>query len=703
MKEFIIKDGVLAKYTGKEASIVVPEEVRAIAAGSLPFEVKEITLTGGVETVESMALRDIVRVRLAADFCGELRADAFHTLNHLEEIVVEEENETYAVIDRALFLADAMELVLFPGGEAKGLVKYDVPEGTRRIGAWAFSCTYSMLETISLPDGLLEIGECAFMNNKKLKAMTLPPSVVSIGHSAFRSCRALESADLGGVLEIPGNAFSDCEALKTIRIPAACAKIDPYAFVLCPAIEQIEVSPENAAFTVVDGVMYDESGTVLLRYPSGRENGEFDIPEGVVSIGPRAFAESRVEAVSIPGSVEVLCQEAFGGCKSLQEIEVDAGRIEAQAFNYCATLEYVSLGRRVREIGPAAFRGCWLLREIVIPQGVTAISPCTFEECETLQAVTLPEGLLEISQSAFEGCKGLRQLVIPEGVTFIGESAFADCRKLKQVSLPASLRTIGADAFKGCSALKSIVVPLEAEIAGSAFPSSVKVLRGSAEADAAPVVQLLRDGELDGFVVSGGVLLKYTGKKRKIVIPEGVTKIGRGVFQGVPIVSLELPDTLEEIGPYAFVRCDKLSRVILNAGLKRIGCCAFGGATALREVTVPGTVEFLATNAFNTETGAGAVNLICEDPSLRERCSAVQNGCVIVRRDVVPYWVNCPFEVSVGDVVSFGSRRRKKRYSGPVAAIVSDQFEDVTEVNDGGVDYEVFEVISRGENDEGTI
>lgn len=49
---------------------------------------------------------------------------------------------------------------------------------------------------LTIPEGVTEIGDCAFENMTNLTKMSIPGSVASIGSYAFRGCNNLESFDL---------------------------------------------------------------------------------------------------------------------------------------------------------------------------------------------------------------------------------------------------------------------------------------------------------------------------------------------------------------------------------------------------------------------------------------------------------------------------------------------------------------------------
>ena len=60
-------------------------------------------------------------------------------------------------------------------------------------------------------------------------------------------------------------------------------------------------------------------------------------------------------------------------------------------------------------------------------------------------------------------------------------------------------------------------------------------------------------------------------------IPDGVTKIGAHAFAGSLIHEVKLPSGLEEVGEYAFEDCYNLRSGVLPKTIKKVGAVAFGG------------------------------------------------------------------------------------------------------------------------------
>ena len=65
------------------------------------------------------------------------------------------------------------------------------------------------------------------------------------------------------------------------------------------------------------------------------------------------------------------------------------------------------------------------------------------------------------------------------------------------------------------------------------------------------------------------------------------------------IVSISLPETLEEIGPCAFLGLTNLREIELPKNLTKIWRDAFAGCTDLTSITIPDTVNYIGARAFN--------------------------------------------------------------------------------------------------------
>ena len=117
--------------------------------------------------------------------------------------------------------------------ERHDLTHFEVPEGTRTIGAQAFEDCDNLIRLTLPKKSLNVIGACALKSCVSLQEIEIPDSVVKIGHSAFGHNYALSRVKLPKNLKrIEGQTFFQCASLKSICIPASVKYIGSMAFVL---------------------------------------------------------------------------------------------------------------------------------------------------------------------------------------------------------------------------------------------------------------------------------------------------------------------------------------------------------------------------------------------------------------------------------------------------------------------------------------
>ena len=241
-----------------------------------------------------------------------------------------------------------------------------VEEGVTSIGDQAF-CRLENLESVSIADTVLHIGEFAFSHCYKLTEVTSPDSVTIIEEKAFNFCQALKSVNLGDGLETIGErAFWDCASLSEITIGSSVRTIETGAFQGCENLESV---------TLMDGVTY---------------------------IGEAAFINTGLNKVYIPASVSDIVNNPFAYCTNLEMIQVDP---ENPYFtnDACGVLYNKEMTRLLQM--PNAFSGSF-----AIPNTVEYIEDNAFRSCSNLTTVTVPASVTWLS--SFEACSSLKKITI---------------------------------------------------------------------------------------------------------------------------------------------------------------------------------------------------------------------------------------------------------------------------------------------------
>ena len=235
------------------------------------------------------------------------------------------------------------------------------------IGNYAFEdCTG--LTSITIPNSVTSIEDSAFKYCRGLTSITIPNSVTSIGYAAFEHCTGLTSITIpDSVTSIGDWAFNGCTGLTSITIPDSVTSIGSNAFEYCTGLTSINVASGNNCYSDNNGVLFNKKKTELIRYPEGKSQTSYTIPDSVTGIGDGAFWD-------------------------------------------CTGLTSITIPNSVTSIGNWAFFECTGLTSITIPNSVTSIGDGAFNSCTGLTSITIPDSVTSIGDWAFNGCTGLKDV-----------------------------------------------------------------------------------------------------------------------------------------------------------------------------------------------------------------------------------------------------------------------------------------------------
>ena len=169
------------------------------------------------------------------------------------------------------------------------------------------------------------------------------------------------------VTSIGPSAFYGCSGLTSITIPNSVTSIGNGAFNGCTGLTSINVASGNNYYSDNNGVLFNKKKTELIRYPEGKSQTSYTIPDSVTSIG-------------------------------------------YEAFKYCTGLTSITIPNSVTSIGERAFWDCTGLTSITIPNSVTSIGYRAFYKCTGLTSITIPNSVTRIGNGAFEHCTGLKDV-----------------------------------------------------------------------------------------------------------------------------------------------------------------------------------------------------------------------------------------------------------------------------------------------------
>lgn len=362
------------------------------------------------------------------------------------------------------------------------------------------------------------------------------------------------------------------------------------------------------------GAKYSPDGKRLLI---GSDIKEYKIKDGTNVICDNAFYECMsLQKIYIPSSVTAIGDYTFYGCISLDKIilPINLNKIGINSFvgigtyapmgckilnksSYFTVKDYVlynsdmsilisylaeqsefTIPHGVATISNYAFYEC-SLKKISIPSSVISIGDFAFSECKSLEEVSIPSSVTTIGIGAFSECTSMQEISIPPNITIINNLTFGWCSSLKKIIIPSSVTTIGDYAFYGCTSLKNIVLPMKLNTIGINSFVGCKISSNSPDF-------IVIDDVL--YNANRSIIISYLSEQTEFSIPLSVTTIGNSAFWGCSSLrKIYIPYSVTTINDSAFQGCSSLEEISIPSSVTSIGDDPFRWCNSLKKIIIP--------------------------------------------------------------------------------------------------------------------
>ena len=513
------------------------------------------------------------------------------------------------------------------------------------ISANAFyGCT--MIESLTLNEGITTIYDKAFYNCTALKSMILPSSVTGLGSYAFYECSNMASITLSNLTKINDYTFKDCSSLDGVVLPETLTEIGNYAFSGCVGLTGITIPN-----TVTNIGRNAFSGCAGIT--------ELTLPNGLQTIGQESFKNMQLQSIVVPNSVTSIGASAFQGCSYLKIVHITNGDVTnltalgKDAFSgahsslciivpqdtlkaykeatnwssyaskifaennivdnsylivdgvlkqYIGNSETVTTPANITSIGNYAFAYS-NVKSVIIGNGVTTIGQYAFAYCASLQTVTIDDSVASIGDYAFYNCQKLETVSYGSGLSAIGNYAFAECSELSKINSTDNgvfnlngnvLKKIGKMAFNNANKATKIIVGKSAEtIDLGAFNGCDNLV--SIEL---PFIGIDRSSAYSQSQVFGYIFGYETSNK------EGTTMQYTNYYYYIPASLREVVITDETIvSQNAFINCSMIESITIKSDLTSIGDYAFYNCDGLKTITIESnTMPTISAYVFNGDS-----------------------------------------------------------------------------------------------------
>ena len=339
----------------------------------------------------------------------------------------------------------------------------------------------------------------------------------------------------------------------------------------------LSISALCAQDVVIGDIYYnldDANKTAEVTYKGDSYYNEYSgsviIPEAVsynsemysvTSIGSSAFKNcSGLESITIPNSVTTISSSAFDNCHALTSVIWNAENCEdfyigtismpsystfvtnSPFYNIRSQIKSFIFGDEVEHIPAFLCYGMKNIKEVTIPNDVTSIGSSAFKYCSGITSIVW--NAKECSNSPFNDiCSNITSFTFGNEVEYIPASLCSGMKNIKELTIPNSVTLIDSSAFSGCTTLSKV------NYLGTVDEWAKIDFKYSSSNPTYYAKYLYINDELltELKITSADSIKNYAFSNCK------------------SIKSVEIGESVNEIGSYAFSGCSGLTSIVWNA------------------------------------------------------------------------------------------------------------------------------------------
>lgn len=337
--------------------------------------------------------------------------------------------------------------------------------------------------------------------------------------------------------------------------------------------DAIELDPDSVLdedITVSGNDTSDNEGTAMF---SSGSTEDIEVVQKETALDTEESMEVSSDEENATASDEFTAEFTDGQDESIEEGEVfSEGETESSEQVPAAEEEGDVFSGQDDENSPQY----QLENGVLTVSGTGRIDNNLYKNNTDITELVIKNGITSVGDYSFYECTSLTRVILPDTLTEIGSHAFAKCTALTEIDLNEGLSTIEDRGFEDCTALKRVFIPISVEdglVSYTYNPSSNKAWG----------------------------IFNNCRELTTVEFAEGTTRIHSGLFGGSGLKEITFPESVTEIGMYAFANCESLEEINFSDSMKRIEERAFSNCTSVKKLDFPENINYIGAHSFDSD------------------------------------------------------------------------------------------------------
>ena len=605
--------------------IYIPSKVKEIKKYTFYYcsKLKDVWFPDGLEILRPMSFMEceaIESVYITPNI--SLIDGAFVRCTGIKDYFVTGANPYLMESGGNVYTKDGKALVAYAPANTK--TEFECYFDIEQIRDNAF-CFAKNLVKINIPETVDSIGESAFYGCDKLESINLPKKLRTISKDMLRDCVSLKGIEIPENVSTIGEfAFCKCHGIKEIHIPESVKSIDYCSFFKCDSMNTIYVYSKTGDIKNVESsaLIWDETteNNRTLYVPMGsleayKAHPYWKFANEIKEIDFIQFEDENAEklclenwdangdgklSISEAAAVTSLDKKFYNNMDIVHfdEFKYFTGITETaeEEFAY-SYIKNITLPESIRTLGRGTFKNCYSLLRVNFNEGLEKIGVDCFYYCSHIDSLIIPDNVSEMANRAFMYCEAIKEFKVPANTTVVSEELLEGCNNLEKVIIGDNVKSINSYAFNRCSSLATLSIGKSLETFGtyvfSVCPSLNEITVDAGNENFKVIDNVLYSKDMKRLIV-------YCPKNQgtEYTVPEGVEELYYDAFAFSPLKKINLPESLENIYPYALSECENLESIELPLKVTRISQQSFFGCTSLKSIKFSPEMKQIRKEAF---------------------------------------------------------------------------------------------------------